>query len=110
MIGFMDYLTFVVPSKTEAAQMLKCLERLFMRCCLKFKPSLRAIEMKDLPGKHKAHCYQFGLLLRVVWQIKVYEMPFPPVERFERKIGRYIRKWLGVSRSFATNALFTSSF
>ena len=72
--------------------------------------SLRAIDGSGLPGKYKVWCYQFGLLPRVLWQLAIYDIPLSPVERMERKVSGHIRKWLGVPRSFATNALYASSF
>jgi len=72
--------------------------------------SLQAIECSGLPGKHKVWCYQFGLVPRVLWQLAIYDFSLSPVERMERKVSAYIRRWLGVPRSFATNALHASSF
>ncbi len=72
--------------------------------------SLSSIEKSNLPGKYKAWCYQFGLLPRVSWQLTVYDVPLSPVEQMERKISSRLRKWLGVPRSFATNALYANSF
>jgi len=57
-----------------------------------------------------APCYQFGLLPRVLWQLAIYDVPPSSVEQMERKVIAYIRRWLGVPRSFATNALYASSF
>jgi len=55
--------------------------------------SLQAIECSGLPGKHKVWCYQFGLLPRVLWQLAIYDVPLSPVERMERKVSAYIRRW-----------------
>ncbi len=72
--------------------------------------SLKAIEGSGLPGKYKIWCYQFGLLPRVMWQLMVYDIPLSPVERIEKKVSSHVRRWLGVPRSFSTNALYASSF
>mgnify|MGYP000694594110 CR=1 FL=1 len=72
--------------------------------------SLSSIEKSNLPAKYKAWCYQFGLLPRVSWQLTVYDVPLSPVEQMERKKSSRLRKWLGVPRSLATNALYANSF
>jgi len=71
---------------------------------------LAKIDKCGLPGKYKAWCYQFGLLPRVLWPLQVYDIPLSPVERMEQKVSVKLRKWLGVPRSFNTNALYASSF
>ena len=48
-------------------------------------------------------------LVLPVW-VQVYDIPLSPVQRMEQKVSVKLRKWLGVPRSFNTNALYVSSF
>ena len=47
---------------------------------------------------------------RILWPLTVYDIPLTPVERMEQMIYKHMCKWLGVPRSFNTNALYASSF
>ena len=71
---------------------------------------LNAIDGSGLPGKHKAWILNFALMPRILWPLQVYDIPLSPVERMEQMVNKRLRKWLGVPRSFNTNALYASSF
>ena len=64
------------------------------------------IEKSGLPGKLKLWCLQFGLFPRLMWPLSVYEVPISKVERLERLVNSYIRKWLGVPRCISSVALY----
>lgn len=70
---------------------------------------LRSIENSGLPGKFKAWHYQHGLLPRLIWLLTVYEVPMTSVEGMERKINKYLRKWLGIPPSFTAVGLYIRS-
>ncbi len=70
---------------------------------------LRRIEKSGLPGKFKAWLYQHGLLPRLMWLLTVYEVPMTCVEGVERKINKYLRKWLGIPPSFTAVGLYIRS-
>jgi len=74
------------------------------------KVGLGAIEGCGLPGKYKAWVYQFALMPRIQWPLLVYDIPLSPVMRMEQMVNVKLRKWLGVPRSFNTNALYANSF
>ncbi len=67
---------------------------------------LQAIDKTQLPGKLKTWCLQFGLLARVMWPLAVYEVPISTVEKLERGVTGYIRKWLGVLWCLTTISLY----
>ena len=75
----------------------------------KLKEGLQAIDGVDLLGKHKAWCFQFGLLPRILWPLQVYEIALSRVERMEQCVNKFIRKWLGVPPSFSTVGLHSTS-
>ncbi|XP_078458809.1 uncharacterized protein LOC144723905 [Lampetra planeri] len=68
--------------------------------------SLQSIDNTQLPGKLKAWCLQFGLLPRVLWPLAVYEVPISTVEKMERGVTSYLKKWLGVPRCLTTIDLY----
>jgi len=67
---------------------------------------LATVDKSGLPGKFKAWVYQHGILPRILWPLLVYEVPISTVEGFERRVSRFLRKWLGVPRSLSSTALY----
>jgi hypothetical protein len=74
------------------------------------RDGLARIEKCGLPGKFKTWILQFGLMPRIQWPLLVYDIPLTPVKRMEQMVNVRLRKWLGVPRSFNTNALYATSF
>lgn len=70
---------------------------------------LQSIDNTQLPGKLKSWCLQFGLLPRMLWPLAVYEVPISTVEKLERTVTGYIKKWLGVPRCLTTIGLYGDS-
>jgi hypothetical protein len=70
---------------------------------------MQKIEKSGLPGKFKSWCYQHGVLPRLLWPLLMYEVPTTTVERLEKKISGYLRRWLGVPRSFSSIGLYSSN-
>lgn len=67
---------------------------------------LKSIDNTQLPGKLKIWCLQLGLLPRMLWPLAVYEVPISTVEKLERGVTGYIKKWLGVPRFLTTIGLY----
>lgn len=67
---------------------------------------LKNINQTLLPGKLKLWCLQFGLLPRTMWPLTVYEAPITTVEKMERTITSYAKKWLGVPRCLTNIGLY----
>ena len=67
---------------------------------------ISGIDRSGLPGKLKLWCLQFGLLPRLMWPLTVYEVPISKVEKLERLINSFIRKWLGAPRCLSSVALY----
>ncbi|KAJ8393735.1 hypothetical protein AAFF_G00057880 [Aldrovandia affinis] len=59
-----------------------------------------------LPGKLKLWCLQFGLLPRIMWPLTIYEVPITTVEKMERTVTSYVKKWLGVPRCLTNISLY----
>lgn len=68
--------------------------------------SLEIINKTPLPGKLKLWCLQFGLLPRVIWPLTMYEVPMTTVEKMERTVTSYVKKWLGVPRCLTNISLY----
>ncbi len=68
--------------------------------------SLENINRTLLPGKLKLWCLQFGLLPRVTWPLTIYELPITTVEKMERTMTSYVKKWLGVPRCLTNISLY----
>ena len=67
------------------------------------------LDKTTLPGKLKVWCYQFGIVPRLNWPFALYDFPLTVVERMERTASKYLRKWLGVPRSFSSVNLYTTT-
>ncbi|XP_033747101.1 uncharacterized protein LOC117332324 [Pecten maximus] len=70
---------------------------------------LRKIDKTGLPGKFKSWIYQHGLLPRLTWPLTLYEVTTTTVEALERKINKYLRRWLGVPPSFTSVGLYSTT-
>lgn len=68
--------------------------------------SLENINKTLLPGKLKLWCLQFWLLPRVMWPLTIYEVPITTVEKMERSVPSYVKKWLGVPRCLTNISLY----
>ncbi|KAK0147668.1 hypothetical protein N1851_012858 [Merluccius polli] len=68
---------------------------------------MTSLEKSSLPSKYKALGYQHGVLPRLLWPLLVYEVPISTVERLERKMT-YLRRWLGIPRSFCSIGLYST--
>lgn len=67
---------------------------------------MKATDRSGLPGRFKTWCFQHGILPRILWPLLIYEVPMSTVEGLERKLTTYLRKWLGVPRSFSSVGLY----
>ena len=70
------------------------------------KEWMEKVDKSGLPGKFKAWCYQHGVLPRLLWPLLVYEVPATIAEVLEKVVSKYLRKWLGVPRSFSSINLY----
>ncbi|KAJ8008617.1 hypothetical protein DPEC_G00106740 [Dallia pectoralis] len=102
-----------IPSITEKP--VKSLGKVF-DCSLKDTAAVRAtnlelegwlaiVDKSGLPGKFKAWIYQHGILPRILWPLLIYDVPISTIEGFERRVSRFLRRWLGLPRSLSSIAL-----
>ncbi|RXN06597.1 hypothetical protein ROHU_032706 [Labeo rohita] len=67
---------------------------------------LARIDQSQLPGKFKVWCYQFTLYRRIMWPLKMSEIPSSTVSMMDGKANSFIRKWLGLPRCLSETGLF----
>ena len=67
---------------------------------------LARINQSQLPGKYKVWCYQFILYQRVMWPLKMSEIPSSVVSKMDGLANSFIRKWLGLPRCLSDAGLF----
>ena len=70
---------------------------------------LSTIDGCGLPGRYKIWCSQFGLLPHVLWSLQIYEIALTRVERMEKMVNSYMRKWLGLPKMLASLVLYSRS-
>ena len=66
---------------------------------------LESIDKSLLPGRLKLWCLQFGLLPRLMWTLTTYEVLTSKVEKLERFLSSFAKKWLGLPRCFSSIGL-----
>ncbi len=67
---------------------------------------LAKFDQSQLPGKYKVWCYQFTLYMRVMWPLKMSEIPSSTASKMDGKANTFIRKWLGLPRCLSETSLF----
>ncbi len=67
---------------------------------------LKKLDHSMLPGKLKLWCLQFGLLPRLLWPLTVIDIPITAVQKMERTVSAYVRKWLGVPKCLSSISLY----
>ena len=67
---------------------------------------LAKINQSQLPGRYKVWCYQFILYQRVMWPLKMSEIPSSVVSKMDGLANSFIRKWLGLPRCLSDVGLF----
>ena len=55
---------------------------------------LQEVDKSGLPGTYKAWSYQHGILPRLTWPMFIYDIPITTIEKLERRISSYLRRWL----------------
>ena len=71
---------------------------------------LEAIDHSSIYGRFRAWSFQFGINPRLQWPFLLYDIAITRVERMERLVSRYLRKWMGLPPSFSSNNLYNRRF
>jgi len=64
------------------------------------------VDKSGLPGKFNGWIYQHGILPRILWLLLVYKVSISTVGGFERRVSRFLQKWLGLPQSLSSIALY----
>ncbi len=67
---------------------------------------LTKINQCHLPGKLKAWCYHTTLYQRIIWLLKLCDIPLSTVNKMDGKANTFILKWLGLPRCLSEAGLF----
>ena len=49
------------------------------------------------------------LIPRIMWPLTIYSIPLTKVEQMQRKITAYLKKWMGIPRSFSTDCMYSKT-
>ena len=77
---------------------------------LQVDEGVKAIDKSWLRGKWKCWSYHHVLLPKLLWPLTVYDIPLSAVEAAEKRINRFLRKWLSVPRCLSSVAFYNNSF
>ena len=70
---------------------------------------MKKIDAAPLQSRFKLWLLQFVLLPRLLWPLSMYEMSLPLVEKLERRMNKFTRKWLGLPPGFSSVALYSKT-
>ncbi|KAL7880376.1 hypothetical protein SRHO_G00026300 [Serrasalmus rhombeus] len=97
--AFMDDLMVTTPHVSGSRWILKGLEEMTTMC---FKPeNSRSLVLKK--GRSPTSFTSYFLFR---WPLLIYEVPISTIEGFEKRVSRYLWKWLGLSRSLSNITLY----
>ena len=71
------------------------------------KKFLERLDKSNLSGLQKCWGYQYLVLPKMKWPLAIYEIPFSTVARWEQKVNKYLRKWLGVGHTLSRVCMFS---
>ena len=71
------------------------------------RQGLSKIDRTQIQGKFKVWIAQFMLIPKLLWPLLVYEIGLSTVERVEKMINRFTRKWLGLPPGLTNVALYS---
>lgn len=74
--------------------------------CEELEGWLKDVDKSGLPGKFMAWIYQHRMLPRILWPLPFYEFPITTISDLERRVSRYLRRWLGLPRSLSNIDLY----
>lgn len=64
------------------------------------------IDNSLLPSRLKLWCLQFGLFPCFIWPLTIYNIPLSKVDKLERLVSSFAKKWLGLPRCITNTALY----
>ena len=76
---------------------------------VQLKAWLTRIDNTVLPGNLKMWCYQHGIIPRLSWPFSLYDIPLASAFSMERTANGYLRKWMGVPKSFTQVCLYSKT-
>ena len=72
----------------------------------RFTEGMKLVEKSLITGIMKLWIYQHLSIPKLGWMLMIYEIPVSWIEKLEVSANGYIKKWLGVSKTLSTVALY----
>ena len=73
------------------------------------KDGLLSMDKCELIAKDKLWCVYFGWIQRLAWPMQIHAVSLSWIEKMERLISKFLKKWLEVPKSLTNVALYSSS-
>ena len=67
---------------------------------------LKRLDESNLTGLQKCWGYQYMVLPKMKWILAIYDIPASTVSRWEQRVNRYLRSWLGAGHTLSRLCLF----
>ena len=68
---------------------------------------LKRLDESNLTGLQKCWGYQYMVLPKMKWILAIYDIPASTVSRWEQRVNRYLRSWLGAGHTLSRLCLFS---
>ena len=68
---------------------------------------LERLDKSSLSGLQKCWGYQYLVLPKMKWVLAIYDIPASTVLRWEQKVNKYLRSWLGAGHTLSRLCLFS---
>ena len=73
-----------------------------------FEASMAKVDKDPINGLQKAFVYQHQVAQKLTWPFLIYDLPLAVAVELKRISTRYLKKWVGLSRSGDSNTLYRS--
>lgn len=67
--------------------------------CKELEGWLKRVDKTGLPGKFKVWVYQHRVMPSILWPLLLDDFPITTISNLERRVSRYLRRWLGLPSS-----------
>ena len=69
----------------------------------------KKIDQCKLPGRYKSWILQHMLIPRLMWPLRIYNIPLTTIENLQKLLTKFIKKWLGIPKNLSTASLYSKS-
>ena len=69
----------------------------------------KKIDKYKLQGRYKSWILQQMLIPRLMWPLRIYNIPLTTIDNLQKLLTKFIKKWLGIPANLSTASLYSKS-